>query len=568
VQAYELAEPGLAEAGERLAGEPGIQLHRGAMERDAYYSVLAASDLTLLPYDPVRYRTRGSMVYSEASVMGTPVIVPGDTWLERDVIEHGNGVAIASFTPEAVAQAIADALPQVKTLRANAQRYAEQLRPHRGIGAYVDCVLRLGGGAPQTASPKVSVTTSGPATKFERIFIIQHGLSDLHAHYYGETLGWLAACRDRGISPRFYIKRGALPQIVLKLAAKPVFPYAPDEFIDPDPISWQLSDYMTLSTGFADACKTLETDGVGGNDLVMVPFASERCVLGAAQWLQRLSPAARPAMVFNFLVPDLNWRVEDDRSRVSGEFSYFRYAARRIRELLPPSKLFFTSPVYGLCTALSEAAQYRCREVPLGTSFPSEQNLAMRDRHMPPRAHIGVLGEFRPERGSEIVGEVLLRFAALRPGKSIAVHVMNEGQATALRKAAHERGVRSPLFLYHGHADHGLFLRRLLSTDILLLPYNWQRYAIRPSNVFSEAAGYGVVAVVPDRTWAADKLLEGHGAGTIFRDFSVDSMIEALVTASEQYRELKQLALAKQLAWRQAHSTHALLDNILAKLVV
>jgi glycosyltransferase involved in cell wall biosynthesis len=530
--------------------------------------VLAASDLALLPYDPARYQIRGSSVYSEASVMGTPVIVPADTWLGREVIEHGNGVAFSSFAPEAVAQAIADALPRITTLRANAQRHAAQLRPHRGIDAYVDCVLRLGGGASLNSSPRTSVTTSGPAKTLERLFIIEHGLSDLHAHYYGEALGWLAACRDRGISPRFYIKRGALPQIVLKLAAKPVFPYAPDEYIDPDPISWQLSDYMTLSTGFADACKALEADGVGGNDLVVVPFASERCVLGAAQWLQRLAPAARPAMVFNFLVPDLNWRIEDDRSRVSGEFSYFRYAARRIRELLPPSKLFFTSPVYGLCTALSEAAQYRCREVPLGTSFPSEKELATRTRDMPPQAHISVLGEFRPERGSEIVGEVLLQFAALRPGKSIAVHVMNEAQATALRKAARERGVRSPFFLYHGHADHGQFLRRLLSTDILLLPYNWKRYAIRPSNVFSEAAGYGIVAVAPDRTWAADKLLEGHGAGTIFRDFSIEAMIEALVTASDQYRELKEIAMAKKLAWRQAHSTAALLDNVLANVMV
>jgi hypothetical protein len=400
----------------------------------------------------------------------------------------------------------------------------------------------------------------------ERLFIIQHGLVDLHAHYYGETLGWLAACRNRGINPHFYVKRGALPQIVLRLAAKPVFPYAPDEGIDQDPISWQLTDFMTLSSGFADACEVLESDGVGGDDLVVLPFATERCVFGAAQWLQRLSPAARPAMVFNFLVPDLNWRIEDDRSRVSGEFSFFRHATRCIRALLPPSKLFFSSAVLGLCNALSEAAQYPCREVPLGTSFPSERDLAARDQETPPRAHIGVFGEFRPERGSEIVSEVLLQFAELRPRKPIAVHVNNEAQATAFRQFVRERGLRSPFFLYHGHTDPQRFLRRLVSTDILLLPYNWKRYAIRPSNVFSEAVGYGVVAVAPDRTWAADKLAEGHGAGTIFRDFSVEAMIEALVTASEQYPELKVQAIAKKLAWQQSHSTAALLDNILGRM--
>jgi hypothetical protein len=402
----------------------------------------------------------------------------------------------------------------------------------------------------------------------ERLFIIDHGLTDLHSHYYGKALGWLAACRNRGINPRFYIKQGALPQIVLKFAAKAVFPYAPDEIVDQDPICWQLSDFMTLSTGFADACMALEADGVGGDDLVVLPYATERCVFGVAQWLKRLAPTARPTMAFNFLVPDFNWRVEDDRSSVSGNFSFFRYATRCIRELLPPAKLFFSAVVPALCNAFSEAAQYPCRKVPLGTYFPGEKELAAWGGEMPPRAHIGVMGEFRPEKGSEIVAEVLLQFAALRPKKPIAVQMTNEAQAANFRKVVRERGVRSPFFLYHGHTDHGRYLHRLVSSDILLLPYDWKRYAMRASGVLSEAAGFGIVAVVPDRTWAADQLAEGHGAGTTFRDFSVEAMIEALITASEQYRELKAQAMTKRLAWQQSQSTAALLDNILGQMAV
>ena len=143
------------------------------------------------------------------------------------------------------------------------------------------------------------------------------------------------------------------------------------------------------------------------------------------------------------------------------------------------------------------------------------------------------------------------------------MHVRNQTQAADLRRYVRERGARSPFFLYHGTLDHGGYLRRLISTDILLLPYNWERYAIRPSGVFSEAAGYAIVTVLPDRTWAADKLAEGHGSGTIFRDFSMEAMIESLVTASDQYPELKTLALAKKLAWRQSQSTTALLDSVL-----
>jgi glycosyltransferase involved in cell wall biosynthesis len=330
--------------------------------------------------------------------------------------------------------------------------------------------------------------------------------------------------------------------------------------------TWSIeSDLQPQSSGFADACKALQSDGVGGGDLVVVPFSTDRCVYGAAQWLRSLPPRARPAMVFNFPMPDLNWRIEDDRSRVLGEFSYFRYAARCIRALLPPSKLFLTSPVPGLCTALLEAAQHPCRVVPLGSYFPREEHFAATDADKPPRAHVSVMGEFRPEKGSEVVGDVLLEFTKLRPNKPISVHVRDDAQAIDFRSYVRKSGARSPFFLYRGTLDHDRYLRRLINSDILLLPYNWRRYAIRPSGVFAEAAAYAIVAVVPDRTWAGDKLAEGHGAGVVFRDFSVEAMIEALLTASDQYGELKAQAMAKKLAWRRSQSTLALLDNVLGQ---
>jgi hypothetical protein len=119
----------------------------------------------------------------------------------------------------------------------------------------------------------------------EKSFIIHHGLIDLHSPYYDYLL-WRSALVARReprprITPRFYVKRSALRQIVLKLAAKPVFPYAPDEVIDQDSLCWQLSDFMSLSSDFAQSHTTLEADGIDGDHLIVVPFAVERCVSGA-----------------------------------------------------------------------------------------------------------------------------------------------------------------------------------------------------------------------------------------------------------------------------------------------
>lgn len=400
----------------------------------------------------------------------------------------------------------------------------------------------------------------------DRVFIVHHGLTDLHSHYYGEALGWREACRARGIEPRFYIGQNALPSIVQELGARPVFPFPSDAMIELDPRCQQLSDYLNLGGLFGEACRALEQDGVGGDDLVIVPFASERDVYGSALWLERLAPQARPTMAFTFMLPDFRWRVEEDRKRLVGDISYYAYAAKRILAVLPAHKLILNGIDRRLCRTIKAATQHPCTEVPLGTYFPSEAELAPRgEEQAPPHAHVGVAGEFRLEKGSKLIGEVLLRFGTLRPNRAVAVQLPDEAQAVALETYWRGRGMRAPHFLYFGWADHRVYLQRLLRTDILLLPYHWERYAIRPSGIFSEAVAYGVVPVVPARTWASDKLEAGWGAGTTFGEFSADAMLEALVAASDDFPALKERAAVMKLAWREAQSTAALLDKILAQ---
>ena len=124
----------------------------------------------------------------------------------------------------------------------------------------------------------------------DRIFVVHHGLVDRHAHYFGEALGWIEACGARGIALRLYINRDASSEIVSALGARPVFPYASDARVETDPRCQQLSDFLELGAVFSRACGALEEDGVGADDLVVVPFASERDVFGAALWLERCRP--------------------------------------------------------------------------------------------------------------------------------------------------------------------------------------------------------------------------------------------------------------------------------------
>jgi len=126
-----------------ISGDDRVSTHTGTMNADAYLTAMQEADLLLLPLDPAHYRTQSSGVYWQASMAGTPVVVPAGTWMAERVRAHGHGVSFASSSPESIAAAIHEARSEIATLRANARRYAEMLRGEHGTAAFVDAVARL-----------------------------------------------------------------------------------------------------------------------------------------------------------------------------------------------------------------------------------------------------------------------------------------------------------------------------------------------------------------------------------------------------------------------------------------
>ena len=395
-----------------------------------------------------------------------------------------------------------------------------------------------------------------------RIFLVSPGLVDLHSHYFGDAFGWLEACRAKGIELRLYIGASALPQIVERLGAKPIFPFPSDAIIERDLATRHLADFITLGVAYGEACRALEADGIGGGDVVMSPFSTHRDVFGTALWLERLPPEARPSCVFQFHLPDDTWSIDAQRKQVTGDISCFRYAVRRILNSLPPQKLIIGAVDPRLREAIERVAGFFCDPLPVGIHFVSDEALV--GGEMPPQAHVRIAGEFRPEKGSLLVPQIINRFSALRPGKSFGVQVNDQASATALAQLLGP--CLSPVNIRLGHLSREDHQRQLICTDILLLPYRWDRYAMRHSGLFTEAAGLGIVVVGPERTWIGDRLAAGMGAGVTFREFSVDAIVEALLEASDRYADLKARALRRKDFWRSTNATPALLDAVLRRL--
>jgi len=391
-----------------------------------------------------------------------------------------------------------------------------------------------------------------------RIFLIQHGLIDRHTHFYGETLGWIDVLRRRNLEHRLFVHRDADAAIVEEFEAEPLLPYVPGARTVTDPVTDQLDSFLRFSAAFAEGC-TGFADDLTAQDVVIVAFATERELFGAAQWISTVPAARRPHIVFHFVTPDFRWAVSEDRQAVKGDVAYHRFAANQLAEV--SGHFHFFAGNEKLRHALRGAFNRAVSVAPIPMIYPAAADLPAwsGDPDWRP-AHVGFVGEYRKEKGGGILPEVIEQFCRKRPGRRFFLQVQHEEQA----RLVHERlGHLDDLDVHTGQLSHRAYVSRLDSMDIVLLPYNPARYALRTSGIFAEAAAYGLVPVVPNGTWMSDQLAAGQGSGVAFAEMTAESITQALITASDGFPVLKEKAMAGRSAWRAAQSLDALFDRIL-----
>ncbi len=134
-----------AEALAAIAGAtPALEHSQGRLSPEAYLDLMRGVGIALFPYDPLLYRRKSSGVLWEAISLGTPVVVPADTWLENEARHWGAGhVAYAGHSAAAMAEGFATALPGIGDLAARSAAAAERYRAANGAAALMDQIAAL-----------------------------------------------------------------------------------------------------------------------------------------------------------------------------------------------------------------------------------------------------------------------------------------------------------------------------------------------------------------------------------------------------------------------------------------
>jgi len=135
-----------------VAEEPNVIAIRDPMTLPQYHAALQSADVVLCPYDIVPYRIRTSGVFAEAVAYGKPIVVSPGTWMAREIDEgRAAGIVAESVEEESFANAIAQCIASLESLRQTATTLAPEWRRRVSVAAFIEVMERsitMRGGPP------------------------------------------------------------------------------------------------------------------------------------------------------------------------------------------------------------------------------------------------------------------------------------------------------------------------------------------------------------------------------------------------------------------------------------
>jgi glycosyltransferase involved in cell wall biosynthesis len=125
-----------------LAAVPRCTVLTRQLGPEEYWTVLAASDVIVLPYAPDKYKWRGSGIFIEALGMAKPVIVTSGSALDWLLAHYGAAGARAEFSPASVWDAMLFILKNASEFQELAQQAAPAIRAHHNPRSFVDALVK------------------------------------------------------------------------------------------------------------------------------------------------------------------------------------------------------------------------------------------------------------------------------------------------------------------------------------------------------------------------------------------------------------------------------------------
>ncbi len=335
---------------------------------------------------------------------------------------------------------------------------------------------------------------------------------------------------------------------------------------DQDPICGWLSNFEIVARTVAEDLGRIQ--GVSGSDLIYVNSIQPPQFMGVVRWAQSLPEDQRPTVIMEFGTdPGLQaydtaegLRFAPMDTRVDSRAVLLRYTARHLSEA---DRKWLRLATFD---SQSSAIFQMLLDFPVGTlPLPHTAVTSCRDRSGTRPVTIGILGHQRGEKGYDKVPAVVARLLAERNDIRVLVHNGWPEGMVAQQQELREMAAADPrLVLDERTADAVLWASLLEQSDLIVCPYNRNRFISSYSAVASEAMANAIPLVVPEGTTMHAVTREFGEPGTIFREESVEAIHAATIAALDDYDRLAGLAKQASIRWGETRGAKCLVDTLLS----
>ncbi len=398
------------------------------------------------------------------------------------------------------------------------------------------------------------------------LIYIDPGLYNNLGHHANSCRHIVGEARGRGMPCAVLGYIGIEPSLKDELFATPWFRCNTYGNYDTDPVCGWLMNFEVMARTTAEDLSRL--GGVSRDDIVYLNSAQPAQFMGVVRWAQSLPEDQRPTVVLEFGTDPGLVATDTGEGR--------RFSAQDPRQDCRATLLRYTARILGeadqrwlrLATFDAQASGIfqMLLDFPVGTlPLPRQAATSCRDRSGTRPITIAVLGHQRLEKGYDMVPELAARLLNTRNDIRLLIHNgWPEGlvtQQNALRALA---AADSRVILNEETADLTLWNSLLEQSDLIVCPYNRNRFISSYSAVASEALSNAIPLVVPEGTTMHAVMREFGDPGTVYTEETPDALFGAVVAAVEDFDRLAGLAKQASNQWGMTRGTAKLVDTLLS----
>ncbi|EME68237.1 hypothetical protein H261_19404 [Paramagnetospirillum caucaseum] len=335
---------------------------------------------------------------------------------------------------------------------------------------------------------------------------------------------------------------------------------------DQDPVCGWLTNFEIVSRTLAEDLGRIQ--GISRADTLYVNSIQPPQFMGVVRWAQSIPEDQRPTVIMEFGTdPGLQavdtpegLRFHPMDTRVDSRAVLLRYTARHLTEA---DRNWLRLATFD---AQSSSIFQMLLDFPVGTlPLPQQAVTSCRDRSGRRPVTVGILGHQRGEKGFDKVPALVARLLAERDDIRVLVHNgWPEGMVAQQQELRTIAAADSRLILDERTADAVLWAALLEQSDLIVCPYNRNRFISSYSAVASEAMANAIPVVVPEGTTMHAVIREFGEPGTIFREESVEGILAATNAALDDFDRLAGLARQASIRWGETRGARCLVDTLLS----